>query len=285
MQSEIECRDWNSAWRAAMAASSWLKKGKESWNRRATSFASNADHKSDYSRQFLKIIRPRSDWRVLDVGCGPGTIAIPMASMVAHITGLDFSPRMLAILQTRCAGKNITHIKPVEGDLEDDWQTLGIEPHDVVIASRSFVPVNLSEAITKMNRFATQQVFISAPVGIGRFDRRIMAAVGRSFRPGPDYIFILNQLHSMGIYARLDFTVHAFNRTYADHHDALNSCSWMIPDMTIKEKNRLSQYLKKNLVFRENRWILPDTPPVRWAVISWDIPERTEKSTGNSHGN
>lgn len=224
---------------------------------------------------------------MLDVGCGPGTIAIPMAPKVAYITALDFSRRMLAILQTRCAEKNITHIQTVEGDLEDDWQALGIEPHDVVIASRSFVPVNLSETIAKMNRFAARQVFISAPVGTGRLDRRIMAAVGRSSRPGPDYIYILNQLHCMGIYARLDFTVHPVNRTYADHNDALNSCSWMIPDMTTEEKNRLIQFFKKNLVYKKNRWFLPDTPPVRWAVIWWDSPhgKRTEKSTGNSHAN
>jgi SAM-dependent methyltransferase len=272
MQASPEHYDWAAAWQAAKAASTNSQHGKAFWNHRAASFAAHATHKSDYPEQFLKIIRPQSHWRVLDVGCGPGTIALPMAPRVIHITAMDFSDRMLAILQDSCKARNIGNITPVQTDWKDDWRAFGIEPHDVVIASRSMVTADLPFAIDKMNHFATRQVCISAIVADGPFDRHILAAVGRTFRPGPDYIYILNQLHRMKIYARLDFTVHPINRTYVDHDDALDECRWMIPDMTAEEEDRLLKYFKSILIFKKDRWVIPDAPPVRWAVICWEVP-------------
>lgn len=267
----FSCYDWNSAWQEAQAASTFSHNDEEFWNNRAASFAAHSEHKSDYPQQFIDIINPKPNWRVLDVGCGPGTVAIPMAPLVTGITALDFSQKMLAILKRRCKEMDLAKITPVKGGWSDDWQALGITAHDLVIASRSFVADDLKGAIEKLCRFATRKVCITAPVGSGPFDPRIIRAAGRSFHPGPDYIYILNQLHQMGVYARLDFTIHPVNRTYADHDDAVDECHWMLPEMSHEEKNRLDRFFRKYLIYREDRWFLPDTPPVRWAVISWDL--------------
>lgn len=271
MDATIVTRDWNAAWQSAREADGFSHRDKEFWNQRAESFIAHSNHKSDYPEQLLKIIRPEPEWNVLDVGCGPGTIAIPMAKMVAGITALDFADRMMTILKKRCAEKNISNITAVEADWQDDWQQLGIGTHDLVIASRSFTPNDMAAGISKLNRFATRQVCVTAPVGGGPLDKRILAAAGRPFQPGPDYIYILNQLHQMGIYARLDFTIHPVNRSFADHDDALEESHWMIPEMTPDEKVRLQRFFKKHLVYVKNRWILPGSPTVRWAVIRWEV--------------
>lgn len=288
MCTHMECIDWNTAWQSAQSASTFLRHDETFWNNRAASFADHANHKSDYPQQFLKLIAPESHWRVLDVGCGPGTVAIPLAPLVTRITALDFSRSMLEILKRRSEVMNITRITPVQAAWEDDWMAAGIGPHELVIASRSLTPSDLKAAIAKLNRFATRRVCISAPVGTGPFDQRIMAAVGRTFRPGPDYIYILNQLHAMGIYARLNFTVHPVNRTYVDHDDAVDECNWMLPDMTAEEENRLRRFFKANLVSRDKHWFLPGTPTVRWAVICWEIYQETtqverERKTSNAN--
>lgn len=44
---------------------------------------------------FLEIARPGPQDRVLDVGCGSGQLAVGLAPLVAHVTGLDLTPEML----------------------------------------------------------------------------------------------------------------------------------------------------------------------------------------------
>ncbi|MDY6824725.1 MAG: class I SAM-dependent methyltransferase [Thermodesulfobacteriota bacterium] len=271
MTEKIRSIDWNAAWQEAQQACSRPAREASFWDSRASSFAAHARHKSDYPEQFIEIVRPEPHWHVLDVGCGPGTVAIPMAERVASVTALDFSGAMLNILQTACDENNISNIRPVLADWNDDWRAKGVDTHDVVFASRSLVCGDLTAGLVKLNRFTAKRVYISHLVGEGPFDSRIIEASGRSFQPCPDYIYVLNLLYQLGIYASVDFTTHPVNRTFDDIDDALDECRWMIQDITPAEEQRLKAFFEKNLIFEENnRWKLPGMKPVRWAVIWWD---------------
>ena len=274
---EIQKIDWNTAWYSAQLKSHFKSRyqGAAFWNRRAPAFAGRQKHKSDYPRQFLDILKPEPHWRVLDVGCGSGTLAIPLADRVAAVTALDFSENMLALLEGETLQQQITNITTILASWRDDWEDMGIVPHDVVIASRSLIADDLNNTIQKLNYFARHRVYISAMVGDGPFDRRIIEAAGRVHQPGPDYIYVLNLLHQMGIYANLAFTIHPVNRTYENHEDALQQSLWMIEGITLREQSRLRRFFKSNLVRRDNRWVLPGMAPVRWAVIWWDAPGRS----------
>ncbi|MBU0992442.1 MAG: class I SAM-dependent methyltransferase [Proteobacteria bacterium] len=272
METDVRTIDWSAAWAKAQTQSRSKKPYREPsfWNKRARGFADHQNHKSDYPEQFISMLDLQPDWSVLDAGCGPGTLAIPLAKRDFSITAMDFSEEMLSILKERMTDQRVTGISPVLASMEDDWEAHGVEPHDVVIASRSMVTSDLSGLLAKLNRFARRKVYISAMVNPGPFDRRIIEAVGRTHHPGPDYIFILNQLYCMGIHARLDFTVHPVNRTYEDHDDALEESRWMLDDMTPAEEDRLRRYFRDNLEKQNGCWLLPAAEPVRWAVINWD---------------
>lgn len=61
-------------------------------------------------------IEPGTD--VLDVGCGAGQIAIPMARAGARVTGIDIATNLIADARTRAAEEGVT-VQFDEGDAED----------------------------------------------------------------------------------------------------------------------------------------------------------------------
>ena len=76
--------------------------------------------------------------RVLDIGAGPGTLAVPLSGVVQHVTAIEPAQGMVDCLQEniRISGiKNITV-------LTETWEDVDISkdinpPFDVVVASYS----------------------------------------------------------------------------------------------------------------------------------------------------
>ena len=59
--------------------------------------------------------------RVLDVGCGPGATALPLAAAVGrtgHVTGVDISEPMLGLLRQRVAERGIANLMPLLADAQ-----------------------------------------------------------------------------------------------------------------------------------------------------------------------
>ena len=259
--------DWNAAWKSARAERP-RRKDPSFWNNRAPAFSKHAGE-SDYEKHFLDLMQPQPSWSVLDVGCGSGTLAVPLAGRISQVTALDFAPGMLALLRQRCQDGGITNITTILGRWEDDWQQLGIGCYDVAISSRSIVVDDLHEALIKLDRAARQRVYISAMVGDGPNDRRIFNAVGRELKRGPDYIYVYNFLHQMGIYANVSFITSSEWLSYKSIDEAIEGMRWMFDELTAEEETRLKNYLAAELVPHGEGLRLPAPKVVRWAVINW----------------
>ncbi len=54
--------------------------------------------------------------RVLDLGCGDGTTALPAARLGADVTGIDIAPHMVAAGNRRAAQAGLTRLRFQEGD-------------------------------------------------------------------------------------------------------------------------------------------------------------------------
>ncbi len=264
--------DWNKLWREARNKKTWHGKTKADWNKRAAGFAKRHIG-SKYVRDFIARLSLNREMTVLDVGAGPGSLAIPLAGRVKSLTAMDFAPQMLEILQQRAKEEGLNNIKTIEGAWEDDWQALGIVPHDLVIASRSMSVDDLAGALKKLNNFARCQVVIGDRVGSGPFDPSLFTAIGRKFEPGPDYIYTINILYEMGIHARVDFIDLSPAQTYNTRQDAIDSCRWMFDDLTATEDEKLAQHLAGRLQQDNNgQWILINEVCPKWAMISWTKP-------------
>jgi SAM-dependent methyltransferase len=238
--------DWDTMWRESRAHKSWKKKKSSDWDKRAAGFAErNLD--SPFVAQFLAHLEVEPEWSVLDVGSGPGTLAIPLAGQVRQVTA-------------------------IQGSWTADWQTLAIPRHEVAIASRSLSVDDLQGALRKLNAWASKAVYVVDRVGAGPFDPDLFRAIGRTFEPGPDYIFTVNILYALGIHARVDFLTLDSTRTYTSREEALQSYRWMVDDLTADEEKLLTAYVDARLSRLDERWQLARQTPPRWALIWWRTP-------------
>ena len=114
----------------------------EFWNKRSENYANNIDKgkrkkKTDEILKFLEEsgFNPEGS-RVLDIGCGPGTLSLPLARLGAEVTSLDISSGMLDRLRDVVKKESL----PVEV-IECSWWTADIDElgfrneYDLVIAS------------------------------------------------------------------------------------------------------------------------------------------------------
>ncbi|MDD2337785.1 MAG: methyltransferase domain-containing protein [Geobacteraceae bacterium] len=239
------------------------------WDRRAPTFSEHAAS-TGYAEHFMNLMHYRPEWSVLDMACGGGTLAVPLARKVQRITAVDFSKNMLEILAKRCREEGLDNVRKINGRWEDDWDALGISMHDVAIASRFLPPDNAMESIIKLDAVAAKLVYLSVAVGDGPHDRRLYQAVGRPFSPGPDYTYYYNLLYRMGIHANITFIRERHDNTWDTFTDALDAQRWMFNNLTDQEEDKIKGYLLEHLLCEGEKWRLPYERSCRWAVIWWE---------------
>ena len=267
---DVRLIDWNRVWQARRAGRSSPERDADFWNGRAASFTKAAAD-SGFADRFLTIVNPKSHWSVLDMGCGSGTLAVPLAKSVASVTAVDLSGEMLALARARCEAEGIDNVTTLQGRWEDNWKELGIGVHDVAVASRSMVADDLRGSVLKLDAVARKRVYVVTVVADGPFDRRLFEAIGKPLNVGPDYIYNYNMLYQMGILANVAFIEETRNRTYSDPEEAFASVRWMFfGDLNSLEEEKLRAYVHAHLVFRDGCWKFSYDKVVRWAVIWWE---------------
>ena len=240
----------------------------EFWEKRSSSFADHAG-KSYYPNEFLKLMNLAPDWTVLDMGCGGGALAVPLAAKVKKVTAVDFSQNMLAIVGNICRERNITNIETIHGEWDSDWAALGIGKYDISISSRSLRAENSAPYIQKLINAARRQVFISAPEGNGPLDTKLLEFAGRDTSPKADYRQLMDVLKGMGISADLSFIEESHTDCWRTLEEAVEGQKWMFFGTTPDEEKKIRLYFERNLIQKDGMVQLPYERTCRWAVMRW----------------
>ena len=91
----------------------------EPWNLVAEGYAETTMHMlAQYAAEALAAAKLKPDASVLDVACGPGTLALMAAHEVKEVHGIDFSEPMLAIFRQNAARAGHTNITICHGDAQ-----------------------------------------------------------------------------------------------------------------------------------------------------------------------
>ena len=89
------------------------------FTQQAAGYASLTGAMSGGDRQaaFRALVQAQPDDRVLDVCCGPGTMALDLAPFVARVTGVDVTPAMLEQARAAQAKRGVVNVDWREGDI------------------------------------------------------------------------------------------------------------------------------------------------------------------------
>lgn len=230
----------------------------------------------DYIETVLAYLCLEAGESVIDVGCGPGTLAIPLARAGHRVWGLDFSVGMLSALRSG-AGDAGSLITPVLASWDDDWSALGVPMVDVVVASRSVIHSDMDHIVGRMTSFAKRRAAVTiATLGMPREDERVLALFGRGLECNPDYAAFLDALDRRGLTPQLARITSRKRDTYTSLEEAVTANARAHGITAEADVQRLRCYLEEHLVSdplsdRATGVAKDYERTVEWTFIGWDV--------------
>jgi SAM-dependent methyltransferase len=207
--------DWNEIWKARQIlheSSKHFDDPSHNWNKRENAERYDSTSRSEYDERVVTTIHgmdisPES--RVLDIGAGPGTLAIPLASWVKEITAIEPGEGMAGIMNERMKKDGVTTITIIRKRWEDIIPTSDLSgQYDVVVASLSLTMEEIRQALHKMDAVSRGSVYLFWFVDMP-FWERMYADLweplhGLPYYPGPKADCLFGVLYQMGIYANVE---------------------------------------------------------------------------------
>ncbi|MDD3056032.1 MAG: class I SAM-dependent methyltransferase [Aliarcobacter sp.] len=265
IQTNLDILDFAKLYKEQMKSSTFKGKNSQDWDKRASGMNLNV-HKSIYTKTFIDKINTTNTSSLLDVGCGPGTICLGIASKMKKVYALDYSEGMLDCVKNNCKEKNLSNVTTIHKSWDDNWDD--VPKADIVVASRSMEVKDIKDALIKLNSKANKRVYLTTKVGGSFIDTQILNQLEREVYPRPDYIYLVNVLHSMGIFARVDFIL-SENTKFESSTDEefVEKVGWSLGELSAEEKVILKNYFNTTYKYKK------DSHYLNWALISWEIEE------------
>jgi SAM-dependent methyltransferase len=220
--------------------------------------------KSAYVDDFISRMTLTGDETVLDIGCGPGTLAIPLAKKVKHVVAIDFSRNMLDELETYAEREGVTNITTYHIGWEDDWSAL--PAIDIAVASRSMEVGDMNHALEKMSKIAKKACYLTYKVGGSYVDMEIIDYIGKKIVMKPDYWYIPLILYTQGHLAKVDYIETTGSIKSQNEEDFIGTISWSLNGLSEQEEAKAREYYHTHVVGQNLH-----PKPFNWAFISWHV--------------
>ncbi len=268
--------DWQAMWEQEERHSHWSNSSaKELWDKRADSFTKRINRvkdgeprdKDDYISKMLDHIEVKPEWTVLDIGCGPGTLSIPLAQKAKSITALDISTEMLKNLKRNAETIGLNNVLYIESSWQDAFANKQVKKHDIVVASRSMMSGDMKGALSYIVTITGQAAYLTFPVVHLPLDWEAYQAIGRLNKKHAPYIYILNMLYQMGVKANLEILYSKVKVQFPSIEEAISDMQWRTETFTPDDKKKLAEFLHKKFAGQEAPYTHEGKS--QWALIWW----------------
>lgn len=224
--------DWNEEWKQ-------LQKSRKSaddaayWDKRSATFTTK-DAPNPYVARFLQLASINPGETVLDMGCGTGALALPLAKAGHSVVAADFSEGMLDVLRGFLddEGADVRgRVRIEQMSWTDDWTArgVGVDSVDVALASRSIATADMRDSLLRLTDTARRRVCITLSTGTSpRSDDALLTELGIAGRAGRDYLYAFNILASEGLHPEVSYIQSIRDDTFDTRENALASFTRMV---------------------------------------------------------
>lgn len=263
----IDDIDFSAMYRTHIRLASRRPKPPEDWDRRADDMAKScADANNPYVTAFIGKMDLGGATTLLDVGCGPGTICLPLAAKMREVYALDYSPGMLDALSERARRENASHVNTILKSWTDDWSD--VPQCDIAVASRATMVEDIEEALLKISGKAKKAVYATFTVDKHFIDPAVAECLNRTTVGFPNYLYAVNVLSRMGYLPRVDYISTVMHKKPPNGFDAfMKNVLWSVGEVDEEETARLKNYYDRYLDDGQ-----PPPPFMKtWAFVSWQV--------------
>lgn len=259
--------DWNMVWMEMMQANRKADHQDRGncatlWDSRenAERFWKRSQDNRERIEKTLNELPLTKDSRVLDIGAGPGSLAIPLSERVGHVTAVEPGKGMMELLQENISNSGIGNI----GCVNKRWEDLDVEkdlegPYDVVIASFSLGMPDIRDAIEKMQHVCSGHINLYWFAGETPWEEHSTnlwpAMYGKEYSPGPKCNVLYNLLYSMGIYPDMHVFPLEFVNSFGSMDEAFDYFSSRYTIDTEQQEAVLRNYLKDTLEEQDGQFV------------------------------
>ena len=265
LPSTLDSVDFGAIYRAHVQAHGRSGKTSAAWDGRAREYGRHSG-RSAYVDAFLSRIDLSDAKSLLDVGCGPGTMAIALARRLEHVVALDHSQTMLEQLREKADAANVGNIQLVHRAWEEPWPEVPV--CDVAIASRSMNVADLEACIDKLHCHARRRIYVTVPAHPSTIDPEILEAAGARVPQTPDLLVLLGLLRQRGTWPNLDI-IETPSRLAGcrDFGEFVERLEWTAGKLDAPALDRLRGWYDADAARAAS-----GGAPMRWALVSWTVP-------------
>lgn len=274
----IDDIDFAQLYRNHVALTSRKSKLPNHWDQRAEKASKVCGDPTDpYIVDFIKYIDITGAKTLLDIGCGPGTICLPLAGQFEKVYALDYSSGMLDVVQARAQVQQINNVQCLLHSWDERsepgmpvWQD--VPQCDVVVCSRASMVNDIEDALQKICAKARLRAYMTLTIEPYKLKPEIAACFDRDVIGFPNFMYAVNVLYQMGYLPKIDY-IHARDCKESSVENGLDEflkdIRWTIGELSTTEIKALQDYYYQQEYAVQEQSVKPQRRT--WAMLSWDM--------------